>query len=299
MRCGYDCVTHRYEIHARKFTGKIRDTETGLDDFGSRYMSSAQGRFTGADHGSKGIVPANPQTWNKYTYAANNPLAYVDINGEWPFYVHNEMLDLAFGRVLPGNELKQLKLINWNMDFGDGAQDPGRANLHSMCTPKQDVGGCLGGIESSLSTDMKLASESDRSLALGFVGSALHTIADWSSPAHVNDSGIPYTWTDPPRYSADFRAHFSGESAVDVNPTRFYLGVRLMVALYLTRFPEEKSKFANLDSWILQDARIRAYNPYASSSQNPADYLRARVEADNKSERLAQCWAGNPAACDD
>ena len=30
----------------QKFTGKERDSETGLDFFGPRYMSSAQGRFT-------------------------------------------------------------------------------------------------------------------------------------------------------------------------------------------------------------------------------------------------------------
>ena len=32
-----------------KFTGKERDAETGLDYFGARYMSSAQGRFASPD----------------------------------------------------------------------------------------------------------------------------------------------------------------------------------------------------------------------------------------------------------
>jgi RHS repeat-associated protein len=32
-----------------KFTGKERDTETGLDYFGARYYSSTQGRFTSVD----------------------------------------------------------------------------------------------------------------------------------------------------------------------------------------------------------------------------------------------------------
>jgi hypothetical protein len=32
-----------------KFTGKERDAESGLDYFGARYMSSAQGRFTTPD----------------------------------------------------------------------------------------------------------------------------------------------------------------------------------------------------------------------------------------------------------
>jgi len=32
-----------------KFTSKERDAESGLDFFGARYMSSAQGRFTSPD----------------------------------------------------------------------------------------------------------------------------------------------------------------------------------------------------------------------------------------------------------
>ena len=32
-----------------RFTGKERDAETGLDYFGARYMSSAQGRWTSPD----------------------------------------------------------------------------------------------------------------------------------------------------------------------------------------------------------------------------------------------------------
>lgn len=55
-------------------TGKERDAETGLDYFGARYFSSAQGRLTKPDplHGSAHLE--DPQTWNRYSYAANNPL---------------------------------------------------------------------------------------------------------------------------------------------------------------------------------------------------------------------------------
>jgi RHS repeat-associated protein len=64
-------------------TGKERDLETGLDFFGARYMSSAQGRFTSPDP-ANGINPFDPQSWNAYTYAGNNPLARVDPDGlDW------------------------------------------------------------------------------------------------------------------------------------------------------------------------------------------------------------------------
>jgi len=66
---------------AGQFTGKERDAETGLDFFGARYMSSAQGRFTSADPLLNSAKPWEPQTWNRYSYALNNPLKYVDPNG--------------------------------------------------------------------------------------------------------------------------------------------------------------------------------------------------------------------------
>ena len=67
----------------RKFTGKERDAETGLDYFGARYYASKIGRFTTADPVQtirENLV--DPQRWDKYAYARNNPLRYVDPNGE-------------------------------------------------------------------------------------------------------------------------------------------------------------------------------------------------------------------------
>lgn len=40
----YDCTPH-FVHFAYKFTGKERDTESGLDNFGARYYSSTMGRF--------------------------------------------------------------------------------------------------------------------------------------------------------------------------------------------------------------------------------------------------------------
>lgn len=65
----------------QKFTGYERDTETGLDYARARYFASAQGRFTGTDPLlASGRVGA-PQTWNRYTYALNNPLRLTDPSG--------------------------------------------------------------------------------------------------------------------------------------------------------------------------------------------------------------------------
>lgn len=66
----------------QKFTGYEADGETGLNFAQARYQSPAQGRFTSVDPTLKSIDPENPQTLNRYTYALNNPLAYVDPDGE-------------------------------------------------------------------------------------------------------------------------------------------------------------------------------------------------------------------------
>jgi RHS repeat-associated protein len=83
----------------QKFTQKERDNESGLDYFGARYYSSAQGRFTSPDEFSGGpdelydfAASASdnptfyadlhePQSLNKYQYCYNNPLACVDPDG--------------------------------------------------------------------------------------------------------------------------------------------------------------------------------------------------------------------------
>lgn len=64
----------------RHFTGKERDTESGLDYFGARYYGSSMGRFTSPDDGSD-QDPSDPQSWNLYSYVRNNPLTHTDSDG--------------------------------------------------------------------------------------------------------------------------------------------------------------------------------------------------------------------------
>ena len=82
-----------------KFTGKERDTESGLDFFGARHYASASSRFMQPDDFPGGPVDAfssndpappgplpyapitNPQALNKFAYTYNNPLRYTDPDG--------------------------------------------------------------------------------------------------------------------------------------------------------------------------------------------------------------------------
>jgi RHS repeat-associated protein len=75
-------VVCSYDELGYKFTGKERDTESGLDNFGKRYNASALGRFMTPD--PIGIMKQklrDPQQWNMYSYVRNNPLRFVDPTG--------------------------------------------------------------------------------------------------------------------------------------------------------------------------------------------------------------------------
>ncbi|HVO61615.1 MAG TPA: RHS repeat-associated core domain-containing protein, partial [Terriglobales bacterium] len=63
-------------------SGKERDSETGLDYFGARYLGSNMGRFMTSDPvylmKQKFL---DPQQWNMYAYVRNNPLRFTDPTG--------------------------------------------------------------------------------------------------------------------------------------------------------------------------------------------------------------------------
>ena len=59
-----------YSAHTH-FTGKERDAESGLDNFGARYMASTMGRFMSADPFT--VTPGrvvDPQQLNLYAYGS-------------------------------------------------------------------------------------------------------------------------------------------------------------------------------------------------------------------------------------
>ena len=94
----------------RRFAGKERDQDTGLDYFGARYYASGNGRFTTVDPIS--VTEArllNPQRLNRYAYAVNNPLRYIDPKG-LDVITYDEY----------GDETERQKQSKWhNFWFGD------------------------------------------------------------------------------------------------------------------------------------------------------------------------------------
>jgi len=63
-----------------RFIGAERDG-TKLDHMGAREFDMFRGRFTGVDPHISSFAIGNPQRWNRYSYASNNPPRYVDPSG--------------------------------------------------------------------------------------------------------------------------------------------------------------------------------------------------------------------------
>jgi len=63
----------------KRFAGKDLDVETALQNFEARMYRNVWGRFVSID--PVGGTLTNPQGWNGYAYALNNPLKFVDPSG--------------------------------------------------------------------------------------------------------------------------------------------------------------------------------------------------------------------------
>jgi RHS repeat-associated protein len=111
-----------------KFTGKERDSETGLDYFGARYYSNGLGRFITPDWSAVPIpVPyadvTDPQSLNQYSYVRNIPTVNVDADGhDGGLPVYNPILLNPFSIV---NGLEHAAQVVWEVMTGNlGAVPP-------------------------------------------------------------------------------------------------------------------------------------------------------------------------------
>jgi RHS repeat-associated protein len=204
-----------------KFTGKERDSESGLDNFEARYMGSSLGRFMTPDPSNLSVDFWLPQTWNRYAYAVNNPLRFVDRNGLWPTEIHNQIISEAFPG-LSADQIKTLQQASHDTDYGNinvqdnngsvvslSSQDPIVSYVHGMSdgTIEEDPGEAqkLGdafiaqnehGAEQAQADWIAAGNSGISPKALTAFGNALHTVTDRTSPAHSGNKPW-YGWTNP------------------------------------------------------------------------------------------------------
>ena len=71
---------------SRRYTSQVLDEETGLYCYAARYYDPVLGRFIQPDTMIANAF--NPQAYDRYGYALDNPLLYVDPTGHAPWYFY-------------------------------------------------------------------------------------------------------------------------------------------------------------------------------------------------------------------
>ena len=156
----------------QQFTGKERDSETGLDYFLARYYGSIHGRFTSPDEFTGGPTElfaevaahnptfyaeiAEPQSLNKYAYCLNNPLKFVDpgghqgvladyIKSQVAIGVGKSIANVFIGMDNEGN--KVLRALGWDRQDTEYYQPSNELQAAVMGTTNKELAlaGLLGG----------------------------------------------------------------------------------------------------------------------------------------------------------
>ena len=110
--------------HSVWFTGKSIEPQTGLSYSGQRYYDTTTGRFMAMD--PVGFQDANLHSFNRYSYANNNPYRYVDPDGRYADLAI-EAASITMGLVSLGENLRKGDFIQAAVDGLGVAADVGLA----------------------------------------------------------------------------------------------------------------------------------------------------------------------------
>jgi RHS repeat-associated protein len=182
-------------------TGYERDGETELDFAQARYYANVQGRFTSVDPAFQQVRSiVNPQNWNGYAYAINNPFTYVDRNGRWPTPIHDLIIRLSFPGLGQGT-IETIQSGSFNVDFPRTFLES-HANEHAMLRPGQTLEEAQRGYQAFIDDRSAHAKQdfefSQSHNTVGYLdasvkamvhslftfGESIHPIMDNTSPAH-------------------------------------------------------------------------------------------------------------------
>jgi RHS repeat-associated protein len=168
-----------------KFTGKERDSETGLDYFGARYYGNGLGRWVSPDWATHAVaVPyanfGNPQSLNLYTYTKNNPTTLGDPDG------HQSVAQQVFCVPCVHSQVAVAKDVA-TRGFKAAAKDAGMGALGVLADT-------IGFIESDHSLKGRPAPPTNvPNTPSGHVGAVVTTVVVFMVPTTVSVSGTAAT----------------------------------------------------------------------------------------------------------
>lgn len=179
------------------YTGQAWLPELGMWYYKARIYSPTLGRFLQTDPvGYKGGL-------NLYAYAENDPADKVDSNGQWPKKIHERIIDAAFPRLSPAARATLKKQsaavdsifpgqLNFN-SYQHAMRGPGESEqeakqkARAFVRQHEDAAKRIQGTTPQRLSDIKPES-------LVQFGTALHTVSDFTSPAHTDENGNPMLW---------------------------------------------------------------------------------------------------------
>jgi len=125
---------------SRMFTGQEHDAESQSDYLGARYYQGQMGRFTTPDDPVY-MDLFNPQSLNRYAYAYNNPLRWVDPtghDGECPPEAKSDICVDVVGKNPPDIGLRLFLITSLTNPFGNyGPLSSSRITMPNWAGPCQ------------------------------------------------------------------------------------------------------------------------------------------------------------------
>jgi RHS repeat-associated protein len=144
-----------------KFTGKERDSETGLDYFGARYYSNRLGRFITPDWAGKPApVPYahldDPQSLNLYSYVGNDPLSHADSDGHaGKEYQLSGKYTVRLDKTNP-NDMPNVHVSKGGNEIARGRVNPNTGAIDWVVYPGKQLGGAIRGQVQTLAQEKGL-----------------------------------------------------------------------------------------------------------------------------------------------
>lgn len=179
------------------FTGKELDEETGLYYYGARYYDPVIGRFTSLDplvlgESEKALnsILEDPQALNGYSYVLNNPLKYVDEEGEYGKDFHYD-LDYFINRV-SGLDYGQAKTVAYYNQFTDENPFTTPLNTSSITTLWMSGMNLMSGITKKIHF-------AERNTAIGLMGQAIgnKSLEQFGTAKHIFQDTYSHNGLDP------------------------------------------------------------------------------------------------------